>query len=540
MADSKNIEVTSHVARDFLQNSAYFNTMSKIVWEYVSNSLDAAKENSQVAVIVEISSNEVSISDDGMGMSREELGNFFRMHGENHHRKRGKRVRGRFGTGKSAAFGLANYLMIETVQSGLKNAVELQRKDIEDATDGAPFPVRDIIVNEPTDESDGTRVVIRDFNIKRQNIDKIIAYIEHHLSRYRQRAFVRINGHECKFKETPALKQYRLQPPPDVADRLGNVDLTIKVSAIPLDDDTKGIDVLSHGIWHETTLAGIDNKERANYLFGEIDVPLLEDGDWKIPPFDNTRNNILNRQNPLVVVLLGWLAEELEKVRVSIVAEERERRKSEESKQLAQEAERIAEILNQDFEQVEMEFDIARKVAKRSGRAKVGELVDERGELLPGDGTEPTNWQSTGHAPKGGSRGKLAGAGDTARPGPTLQPGNDLGTRKELNDEATKRRKAIFTLDYEHATPEADRSRFDRETKTIFINLDHTQIATAYEAGSRKVSDQHFRQICYEVAAVEYALAIPFEKIERDEINDPADALFDVKETINRVIRRLV
>ncbi len=34
------IQVTSHIARDFLQNSAYFNTVPKVVWEYVSNGLD--------------------------------------------------------------------------------------------------------------------------------------------------------------------------------------------------------------------------------------------------------------------------------------------------------------------------------------------------------------------------------------------------------------------------------------------------------------------------------------------------------------------
>ena len=45
MARQRSIEVTSHVARDFLQNAAYFNTMSKVVWEYVANSLDAVKDD---------------------------------------------------------------------------------------------------------------------------------------------------------------------------------------------------------------------------------------------------------------------------------------------------------------------------------------------------------------------------------------------------------------------------------------------------------------------------------------------------------------
>lgn len=72
------IQVTSHVARDFLQNSAYFNTVPKIVWEYVSNSVDNPRPNQPVDVDVKISKERIVISDNGCGMSREELRNFSR------------------------------------------------------------------------------------------------------------------------------------------------------------------------------------------------------------------------------------------------------------------------------------------------------------------------------------------------------------------------------------------------------------------------------------------------------------------------------
>ena len=124
MSKQQSIEVTSHVARDFLQNAAYFNTMPKLVWEYVANSLDAAQDGVPAVVAVEITSHGIRVSDNGGGMSRKELSNFFQMHGENIQRKRGKRVRGRFGTGKCAAFGLANCLRINTTQSGRRNVVE--------------------------------------------------------------------------------------------------------------------------------------------------------------------------------------------------------------------------------------------------------------------------------------------------------------------------------------------------------------------------------------------------------------------------------
>jgi len=344
----------------------------------------------------------------------------------------------------------------------------------------------------------------------------------------------------CTFKELPFVEQFERLPPPEVAEHIGEVPLVVKVSPIPLDDDTRGIDILAHGIWHETTLAGIEKKERANYIFGEIDVPILEDGEWPIPAFDNTRNNILNRQNPVVVVLLGWLSEELEKTRLDLVEKERERRRSEIAKQLAKEAERISEVLNEDFAQQETELELARRISKRSGGRSVGEILDEQGELWPGDGSELTPWEQTG-APHGkGRRGALAGEGDTARPGPTAQPGSEPGARKETIQGRRKRRRAVFSIEYEHVTAEEDRSRYARDTKTIFINLDHPQIASAFDAGGKRTDARQFREICYEVAAVEYAIALPFEKLEKDELYHAEDALFDVKHTIDRVTKRFM
>ena len=501
MARQRSIAVTSHVARDFLQNAAYFNTMSKVVWEYVANSLDAIKDDSLTIIAVEITSHEVSISDNSRGMSRKELGSFFQMHGENILRKQGWRVRGRFGTGKCAAFGLANSLRIDTTQAGLRNVVELHRKDIEKAQSGKPFSVRDIEENQPTDGDDGTMVVIRELNIKRPDVDKVISYVERHLSRYRTRAHVTVNGHACKFKEPPSVAQFERFSPTGVAKHIGDVSLNVKVSPVPLDEDTRGIDILSHGIWHETTLAGIERKENANQIFGQIDVPILEDGEWPIPAFDNTRNNTLNRQNPVVVVLLGWLSNELEEIRSELVKQAREKRQSEMETKLAKEADRISDILNQDFAQQEMELEMTQRV-KRS-----------RSRSVPGN---------------------------TAKPKPPTPPENKPKPRKNPSGENEKRRKAVFSIEFERVTADQNRSRYAGDTKMILINLDHPQIASAFETGGNSTDSREFREVCYEVAAVEYAIALPYEKLEKDELYPAEDALFDVKETIDRVTKRFM
>jgi len=491
-------------------------------------------------VIVDITSNYVTVSDNGVGMSREELNNFFRMHGENIRRKKGKKVRGRFGTGKSAAFGLANKLRIDTTKDGLRNVVELTRQDIEQAEDGKSFPVQDLVVNQKTDSEDGTLVEIRDFNIRRPNVDQVITYVERHLSRYRQRALVSINGHECRFQEPPSILELERFPPDDVAQHIGDVILQIKVSPVPLNDEVMGIDILSNGIWHGTTLVGLEKKERANYLFGQIDVPILEDGDWKIPAFDNTRNNTLNLQNPVVAVLHGWLYEELELVRQDLIEKERERRELAATKQLEKEAQNISKIINDDFALQELELELKRKVAKRSGGKSVSEMIDEAGDLWPGGGDEPTPWEQTGAPHGSGKKGDEAGEGDEPRPGPTVRPGEEPGTKKETTDGRGKKRKSVFSIDFYNGTEGAERSRYDLDSKTIFINLDHPQVVYAYEMGGRKVDARQFREICYEIAAVEYAMVLPHEKVEKDEMYNASDALYDVRDTVNRIVRRFM
>ena len=563
---SQPIQVTSHVARDFLQNAAYFNTMPKLIWEYVANSLDAARDGIPIVIDVEMTRNHAIITDNGRGMSRGELNSFFQMHGENTQRKRGRRVRGRFGTGKCAAFGLANCLRIDTSQAGLRNIVELQREDIERAQSGDAFPVHSVVVDQPTDGHEGTVVEIRRFNIKRVSVNSVISYIERHLSRYRQRARVTVNGHECKFKEPPFIERLERFPPTDVAEHVGEVRLVVKLSPVPLNDDLRGIDILAYGIWHGTTLAGIEKREFASYMFGHVDVPILEDGEWPIPAFDNTRNNMLNPQNPVVAELLDWLSDELERIRVYAIERERARQDSEAARQLAKQARRISRILNDDFMQQELELELARRVTRRSGRKSARELLDEPQNLRTGNGPTPreqmevepsygdgaplwdrwvlelsagdetTRWGQTVSAFDSETLDNPDGRDDPFVSSPTPPP----GPRREVEQrqDPPKKRRPVFHIDFENVTADSPRSRYDSDAKTIVINLDHPQVASALEAGGGDADSREFLGICYEIITVEYALAIPHEKLEKGELDDAGDALFDVRDTINRVGRR--
>src|SRR5512138_340765 len=109
MSSESQLVVRTHVARDLLQNAALFKTDKLVVWEYVSNGLQYVDlgTNPTVTVLLDSKQRRIAITDNGRGMDWPGLQNFFVMHGENVDRREGRPGRGRFGTGKSAAFGIA-------------------------------------------------------------------------------------------------------------------------------------------------------------------------------------------------------------------------------------------------------------------------------------------------------------------------------------------------------------------------------------------------------------------------------------------------
>src|SRR5690348_3282172 len=104
--------VTTHVGRDVLAQAAQFKTEAPVVWEYVVNSLQYLDPGVQPKVEVTVRRSGITISDNGSGMDEHRLRHFFTMHGENLERRAGRIGRGKWGTGKSAAFGIASSLRV--------------------------------------------------------------------------------------------------------------------------------------------------------------------------------------------------------------------------------------------------------------------------------------------------------------------------------------------------------------------------------------------------------------------------------------------
>jgi len=322
------IYVKSHVARDLLQSAGLFKTDKLVVWEYVSNGLQYVNPGTNPVVRVQLDSKnkKIVITDNGRGMDWAGLQNFFVMHGENIDRKEGRPGRGRFGTGKSAVFGIASMLRITTVRNKKRSTVELSRGDIEKMTSEDPIPVRKIEKEVATNQPNGTIVEIEGVHLRSLDQAGIIHYIERHLARWPKNATVFVNNHECEFQEPPVKEEKGFSAAGPEKNVLGDVELVIKVSKAPLEQELRGISIFSNGVWHETTLAGSENKEMAQYIFGEIEVPKLDEDKSPIAPFDVSRSMRLNPENQIVRALYAFIGQKVEEVRRALAEEDKKRK----------------------------------------------------------------------------------------------------------------------------------------------------------------------------------------------------------------------
>ena len=193
---------------------------------------------------------------------------------------------------------------------------------------------------------------------------------------------------------------------------------------------------------------------------------------------------------------------------------------------------------NDDFKDLMIELEASRRISGKS-KSMTNDSIAKQGNILPGEGNQISEWQKSGQPHGDGHKGKTPpGDGDLLRDGPSLISGESQGSPREGMDSGNKRRSGLFSIEFVNSTPDEDRSAYKKLDHKILINLDHPQIAHALKEGGGGQDSSHFRAIVYEVATVEYAVAIPFERISAGEKIEATDALFDVRYTIDRITRR--
>jgi hypothetical protein len=539
--DRERLVVRSHVARDLLQTAGLFKSDHLVVWEYVVNGLQYVdpRTNPQVHVMLEPKRKRIAISDNGRGMDWEGLHNFFVMHGENVDRKQGRAGRGRFGTGKAAAFGIADVLRITTVQQGKRSKVELRRTEVEAMRSGQEVPVKVLERESPTSEANGTLVEIEGIHLRSIDQAGIIRFIERHLARWPKNVSVTVNNHICEVSEPPVESVVRFPAEGSRREVLGDVELVIKVSKRPLGEEERGISIFSKGIWHAITLAGSEGKDMSQYIFGEIDVAKLEDDTSPVPPFDVSRSMELNPNNELVQEIHAFIHSKVEEVRRTLVEADRRRRATEEARRLAAQAAEIARVINEDFEAFRGKVKKVR--AKAVGGTNLfgirsnAEANDNK--LIPGGDIPAEQILPAEVAPR---------PGPPSPPGPEpqdllplLEPKEDGREKGRPVESATRKipPRGGFNVKFDHMGVESHRAKYIPDERTIYLNLDHPQLAAAKGSGSAE--DPNFRRLAYEIAFTEYAIALATELAQLEgyfyELTDP---IFEIGDTLNRLARK--
>ena len=538
------LSVTSHVPRDLLQSAAMFKNERRVVWEYVSNSLDYvdAGTNPVIEVTIQPRMKRIVISDNGRGMDWDGLQNFFVMHGENQDRSSGRTVRGLFGTGKSAAFGIADSLTIVTTRNGSRCKVTLTRQMLETTELIDRVPVEVIERSVPTSEANGTVIVIDGIQLRTIDKGSVIADIERNIARRKGTATISVNGQLCVFTEPSVHKELRFAPDEAAPDELRACELVIKISESPLDNDLRGISIYANGALLETTLLGAERKDLSEYIFGEIDVPALSSNTQTPSAFDASRSRTLNPANPLVQAIHGFVGHKIEVVLAELRSERNERKSLEESKRLQEEANKIEGIINADFKEFRKQIQKAR--AFDGDGNDLGPLGSPKEDHRDEDGSPGMLFGGNESASVLDNFGDVGttGSGDSSKEGPPrrLNPtiredstGDPIG-----RSEPTTRKPSPqggFSVEFNNHGASNFRATYQPERRTIFINLDHPQIALARK--DRTPDDPIFRRLAYEVAFSEYAIALAFELANEHEYNDPVEPITDVRETLNRVAR---
>lgn len=552
-APAADLKIVSHVGRDILQSAQSFRTLEAAIWEYIVNSLQYLDPGviADVDVVLDAKARLVRVIDNGSGMDVDGLQHFFTMHGENRERRRGVPGRGKFGTGKSAAFGIGRVLRVDTVRDQVRQTVYVDRQMIEEA-DGDAIPLRFEARDEPAPGvANGTTITIEDVAVKLKR-EPVVSLIERHLTAFAGSGpVVKVNGRVCEIArpQFTVSKQFTAAGP--IADKTGPVTLTVRAAVAPLEAEQRGVQVtVGTGNLVAIETAGVDTKEYGNRLFGEVDCPALDDPAYDpVSAYAANRDLTLNKAHPVALALTAFIGASLEQVRAELVEDGRKARADAEAKRLRATTSAIEEILNADLgamrDRLEDPLGNVRRRTPLPAPAAGDEPDDTSFTPAPGgeqpgttDGIlgtaevdfppnpEPTPTTPRGDGPDdGGDMASPAGRPDSAGE-ETLTPAGGKGTNRPRGG---------LAVETDHLGVDYDRYHWDKASRVIIINLDHPVVTAARAVGDDEAA---FRRLCYEIAFTAYAIALTDLQLERDAAMDAQDAMYEVRQALGRVWRQ--
>lgn len=153
-----------------------YKTLPPVLAELISNAYDADADTVQIELIQNEQDEEkkIIITDDGIGMSFEDLNNKFLVIGRNRRTDdtvtgnitaKKRLVTGRKGLGKLSIFGIAGKIIVESVKNNKKTKFKMDLNKILESSNGYYTP--DLIINNVTvDEPNGTKITLDEIKRK--------------------------------------------------------------------------------------------------------------------------------------------------------------------------------------------------------------------------------------------------------------------------------------------------------------------------------------------------------------------------------------
>jgi hypothetical protein len=488
----------------------------------------------------------VVVEEDASGMDAEDLRRVFYMHAENEARRRGRTVRGVFGTGKAAAFGIGSSLQVETVRNGLKWVVRLEKTELQAAVRDRRKPLPTVIEDgTPTRAANGT-VIIIDGVTKPADERRIIKELERRLGRHLQAHNVVVFNRRAELAEPMAQRTWTFaaSDKPAIAEIIGiDVVCTINAAQTSVDDELRGVIVTAHDFPVAQILGSGDYAAR---LFGHASVPALE-SDTSIPgPYSDSRDLTLNEDNTIAGPLAGWLRNCLAEAASDLATADRELRRQAQDAALRNAASRMEAVLNRHFHG---EFHKPRNPIGDLGTKITGLDAGENGDLVyPGNGFAGYDIPPTPPHPES-ERDAQQDTNELTDQEPTTETKPSTATSPQLrdrdpfgegrgqpigqNEEPRRRRAGGFSIAFEHAGQAAPRSRYLESELLIVVNLEHPELAAAYKDGDSSL----FRMLAFDAAAQEYSYATAYLRIDEDPSIDASDIVEYVRSTMDSLTR---
>lgn len=313
IAMSKEFKLEYHAATIQHLGIGLYKQLPQAIAELISNSWDA--DSHKVEVNIDYAEKIITVSDDGNGMSAQELNENFLTIARNRRlsdikkggisglSKSGNRaVTGKKGLGKLALFGIADTVIIESIQNGKKNSFKLSYDAIQNSSSSTYHP-QTLSYEEKTPKPNGTKITIKNITLKSLTpIDTLYESLAKRFNKYSRDDFlvtitseknekreldesVFVNSIRPKDEEI----EFTFEFPKDFLDmdnkiisELHNKGITgtIFTKRTPLSATSQGFSVLSRGKLaseHSTT----QFQDRANdnfyqYATGYFDIDYLD------------------------------------------------------------------------------------------------------------------------------------------------------------------------------------------------------------------------------------------------------------------------